>query len=158
MFLIEGKLIDVISICTLCSTALYPNPICVDVARTFIASCHCHSRICNYRTWVFMKCALCTYNLHIYHNTTTRYNSKSPQFLGWPEVLISFSLTPSHSVPRHYTSCRGLVLLARECVSPAEAVPIRSLVTGRLASGVDRTRNPLRKKRACSHYTTQPTK
>ena len=31
-----------------------------------------------------------------------------PQFLGWPEVLISFSLTLSHSVPRHYTSCRGV--------------------------------------------------
>ena len=58
------------------------------------------------------------------------------QFLGWPEVLISFSLTLSHSVPRHYTSCRGggLVLRVRECVSPAEAVPICSLVTGRLAS------------------------
>ena len=51
----------------------------------------------------------------------------------------------------------GLVLRARECVSPDEAVPIRSLVTGRLASGGDRTRNPLRRKRACSHYTTQPT-
>ena len=71
-----------------------------------------------------------------------------PQFLGWPEVFISFSLTLSHSVPRHYTSCWGLVLRARECVSPAEAVPIRSLVTGRLASGGDRTRNPLRRKRA----------
>ena len=31
-----------------------------------------------------------------------------PQFLGWPEVLISFSLTLGHSVPRHYTSCRGV--------------------------------------------------
>ena len=31
-----------------------------------------------------------------------------PQFLGWPEVLISFSLTLSHSVPRYYTSCRGV--------------------------------------------------
>ena len=31
-----------------------------------------------------------------------------PQFLGLPEVLISFSLTLSHSVPRHYTSCRGV--------------------------------------------------
>ena len=152
MFLIEGKLIDVI--CTLCSTALYPNPICVDFARTFIASWHCHSRICNFCTWVFMKCALCTYNLHIYHNTTTRYKSRSPQFLGWPEVLISFSLTPSHSV----LAVGGLVLRARECISPAEAVPICRLVTGRLASGVDRTRNPLRRKRASSHYTTQPTK
>ena len=55
------------------------------------------------------------------------------KFLGWLEVLISFSLILSHSVPRHYTSCRGLVLRARECVFPAEAVPIRSLVTGRLA-------------------------
>ena len=62
-----------------------------------------------------------------------------PQFLGWPEVLISFSLTLSHSVPRHYISCRGLVLRA-------EAVPIRSLVTGRLASGGDRTRNSPRGK------------
>ena len=63
------------------------------------------------------------------------------QFLGWPEVLISFSLTLSHSVQRHYTSCRG--------VSPtAEAVPIRSLMAGRLASGGDRTRNPLPRKRA----------
>ena len=79
-----------------------------------------------------------------------------PQFLAWPEMLISFSLTLSHSVTRHYTSCRGLVLRARKCVPPA--VPIRSLVTGRLASGGDRTGNPLRRKRARSHYTTQRTK
>ena len=26
--------------------------------------------------------------------------------LGWPEVRISFSVTLSHSVPGHYTSCR----------------------------------------------------
>ena len=62
-----------------------------------------------------------------------------PQFLGWPEVLISFSLALSHSIPRHYASCRGLVLRARECVFPAKAAPIRSLVTGRLASGGNRT-------------------
>ena len=53
-----------------------------------------------------------------------------PQFLGWPEVLISFSLTQYHSAPRHYTSCRGVS--PTSCVSPAKAVPIRSLVTGRL--------------------------
>ena len=41
-----------------------------------------------------------------------------------------------------------LVLRARECVSPAEAVTIRSLVTVRLASGGDRTPNPPRGKRA----------
>ena len=68
----------------------------------------------------------------LYINIQQDTRAGLPQFLGWPEVLISFSLTLSHSVPRHYTSCRGLVLRARECVSPAKAVPIRSLVTGRL--------------------------
>ena len=33
----------------------------------------------------------------------------------------------------------GSVLRASECVSPAEAVPIRNLVTGRLALGGNRT-------------------
>ena len=41
-----------------------------------------------------------------------------------------------------------LVLRAKECASPAEAVPILSLVTGRLASGRDRTRDLLRRKQA----------
>ena len=52
-----------------------------------------------------------------------------------------FSVTLSHTVPRHCTNCRGLVLRAMECVSPAEAVQIHSLVTRRLASGGDRTRD-----------------
>jgi len=75
---------------------------------------------------VFMR-----YSQHTHTQDTRAGLSRT---LGWPEVLISFSITLSHSVPRHYTSCRGSVLRARECVSPAEAVPNHSLVTGRLAS------------------------
>ena len=41
---------------------------------------------------------------------TIRQGADFPLFFGWPDVLISFSITLSHSVPRHYTSCRGLVL------------------------------------------------
>ena len=46
------------------------------------------------------------------------------------------------------TCCRGLVLRARECVSPAEALTVHSMVTGPLASGGDRTRDPLHQKRS----------
>ena len=71
-------------------------------------------------------------------NKDKRYKARSLPVLGWPEVLISssISLALCHSVPRHYTSILdvgGLVLRARECVSLAEAVPNHSLVTGRLA-------------------------
>ena len=42
---------------------------------------------------------------------------------GSPEVLISFSVTLSHSVTSYLTCCRGLILRATVCASPAEAVP-----------------------------------
>ena len=40
----------------------------------------------------------------------TRYNGRSPPILGWPEVLISFSVTLSHYVPIHYASFREISL------------------------------------------------
>ena len=52
-----------------------------------------------------------------YNNyTTMRYKDRFPPILGWPEVVISFSVTLSHSVPRNCTSCRGLALRIMECV------------------------------------------
>ena len=54
--------------------------------------------------------------------------------------LIDLSILVQNIGLHTTTSCRGLVLRARECAFPAEAVPIRSLVTGRLASGGNRIR------------------
>ena len=52
--------------------------------------------------------------------------------LGWPELLISFTVTLSRGTK---LAVGRLVLRVREYVSPAEAVPNQSLVTGRLATG-----------------------
>ena len=87
-----------------------------------------------------------TNNTHVVYQTRVFGEIQQDTRAGLPpEVLISFSLTINHFVPRHYTGCRELVLRAREYVSPAGAVPIRSLVTGRLASGGDRTTTPSRR-------------
>ena len=103
---------------------------------------------------IFSSLTLEQHMQHIYNTRNKKATSIPPP--PYFEVLISFCVTLSYSVPRHCTSRRGLVLRARECASPTEDVPIRSLLTGRLASGGDSTREPLHRKRAWSHYTTQP--
>jgi hypothetical protein len=68
-------------------------------------------------------------------DTQDRYKFRSLHELGWPEVLIYFSLTLLATLHRGTEpTVGGIVRRVRECAYPAEAVPIHSLGTGRLAS------------------------
>ena len=125
------------------------NPINALILHFLPSGCHAHRPRPFLAYYAPLFSHRFTNNTHVGYQTRVFGEIQQDTRAGLPpEVLISFSLTINHFVPRHYTSCRELVLRARECVSPTEAVPIRSLVTGRLASGGDRTRNPPHGKRA----------
>ena len=74
----------------------------------------------------------CNYNLQDFQQQQSVTRSGLPLSLEWLEVLIYFfcKLKPLRS-PYQGTilASGGLVLRARECASPAEAVIIHSLVT-----------------------------
>ena len=76
---------------------------------------------------------------------------------GSPEVLISFSVTLSHSVANYLTSCRGVNPTSQGVCISSRSCTRYSLVTGRPAAAGNRT--PV----CCvggvndNHYTTRPT-
>ena len=76
---------------------------------------------------------------------------------GSPEVLISFSVTLSHSVASYLTSCRGVNPTSQGVCISSRTCTRYSLVTGRPAAAGNRT--PV----CCvggvndNHYTTRPT-
>jgi len=78
------------------------------------------------------------------------------RMLGWPEVLISFSVTLSHSVPRHYTSCRGVSPTSqRVCITSRSCTKSQ---LGNWPTCIRPDLNPglLLGRRSCYHYTTRP--
>ena len=46
--------------------------------------------------------------LVILNGTLSLLKARTTQQQGWPEVLFTFFVTLSHSVPRHYTCCKGI--------------------------------------------------
>ena len=60
-------------------------------------------------------------------------------FLGLPEVLISFSVTLSHAVPRYWISCRGVSPTNQGVCISSWSCTRSSLLIGRPATAGNRT-------------------